>query len=259
MATHPRTTASPRSEAFNHRLHGYSTIGAAALATAVVAGSNAANAQTITNVTAGTLGGTLPMATPGHMATFTINGNQFVFDVRSYNHQWSAYSASHSGGAQIEAAGRILNPGAAHGFAKSATIGPGHFNSVGSPGRLASSHSGGASGMIAPVGGNGQATGYVGIRLFNNATHYYGWLRVKVTNDGRGYLHSISLLADGNGVAGAFAAVPNSSILAGQEATAVPEPAMVAGGLALFALGAVGVRELRRRRSVARTTMTAAT
>jgi len=51
------------------------------------------------------------------------------------------------------------------------------------------------------------------------------------------------------GIYGAFA-LAGDGITAG-EVSAIPEPSSVASGLGLLALGAVGVREMRRRRKVA--------
>jgi hypothetical protein len=93
----------------------------------------------------------------------------------------------------------------------------------------------------------GQAvTGYVGLR--NSSNRYYGWFRVKVTNNGAGFPISLSLVdKNGDGIYGAYG-LGSDHLSAGEAAAAVPEPASVSGGLALFALGAVGVREFRRRR-----------
>jgi hypothetical protein len=73
--------------------------------------------------------------------------------------------------------------------------------------------------------------------------HYYGWLRLKVTDDSDGVPDAISLLAESS----------NPSVFgqygtAGESISTVPEP----GGLALLAIGAAGVMELRRRRQAAK-------
>ena len=95
-------------------------------------------------------------------------------------------------------------------------------------------------------------TGYVGFK-FNNGVHsYYGWLRVDVTGDGNGRPTSLSLVSE-DGDVGAYAladSLGGQNIEAGQ-VSAIPEPTSMASGLALLALGAAGVREMRRRRTLA--------
>jgi len=71
-------------------------------------------------------------------------------------------------------------------------------------------------------------------------------LRLQVTEDSSRVPSGISLLAV-DGVTGAWNETPGGAITAG-EVSAIPEPATVASGLALLALGAAGVREMRRRR-----------
>lgn len=107
----------------------------------------------------------------------------------------------------------------------------------------------GNSGSFRASGANAQHTGYIAFRNRLGAHTYYGWLRVQVTNDAAGLPLQVTLVdKNGDGVYGAFG-VASSGITAGQTAeSAVPEPASVASGLALMALGAAGVRELRRRR-----------
>lgn len=81
---------------------------------------------------------------------------------------------------------------------------------------------------------------------------YYGWLHLKVVFAIDGHSAAVSLLPNTNGIFGAVVSTsdPDAALFkTGQDAlAAVPEPASVAGGLALLALGAAGVRELRRRR-----------
>lgn len=84
--------------------------------------------------------------------------------------------------------------------------------------------------------------GYIGFKEVIAGVTYYGWLRFKDDHDTRNQLIPV----DGTtNVLGAYAAGP---ILSGQVGVAVPEPAQIATGLGLLALGAAGVRELRRRR-----------
>lgn len=104
------------------------------------------------------------------------------------------------------------------------------------------------SAQFAPAGPNAYKSGYFGFR-FRSGTHYdYGWLRLKVGSDARGRPLTIALVDNGDNVVGAYR-TDGQPILAG--ISSIPEPASVAGGLALLALGAVGIREWRRRRQPA--------
>jgi hypothetical protein len=94
------------------------------------------------------------------------------------------------------------------------------------------------------------ASGYI---AFKDGS-YYGWLKIRVGKDGGGAPDSLSFLSNGSGV---FGAIDKTSDPAGDGfnvgTTAAPEPSgMTIGGLALLALGARGVKELRRRRQVAK-------
>ncbi len=95
-------------------------------------------------------------------------------------------------------------------------------------------------------------SGYIGFRV-ETAGHafQYGWLRVNIEaqifNGNRP--SGISLVEYGDGIFGAFNQTPGGAIYAGE--VAIPEPASLPIGLGLFALGAVGVREFRRRRQQA--------
>jgi len=97
------------------------------------------------------------------------------------------------------------------------------------------------------------ATGYIGVRFGGAGNWHYGWLHISVGADGNGRPDSIALTPGPNtgGVVGAYNSVAGEGLYAGQIASAIPEPAEVATGLALFALGAVGVREFRKRRRAA--------
>lgn len=105
------------------------------------------------------------------------------------------------------------------------------------------------SGAFRAVGG--AASGYIGFKNVPDASHvYYGWLKVKVTSDGNGLPVSVDVVANSHGNYGAYG-LASTGIVAGQDSisTPVPEPATVATGLGLCALGAMGVREWRRRRA----------
>ncbi len=97
------------------------------------------------------------------------------------------------------------------------------------------------------VGNFAPGTGYVGFQFQNSGIDYHGWLRVRVTLDSRGVANSVTLLTKegSTDVYGAYDLASNP-LTAGT----VPEPSTVAlSGLGLLALGATGVRELRRRRT----------
>lgn len=107
-------------------------------------------------------------------------------------------------------------------------------------------------GQFMPQGANAAVSGYVGFRAVNHlgtgSKTYYGWLHVKVANDGSGFPYEVALMdQNGNGVYGAFG-LASDHIKAGEVAP-IPEPSVeMLGGLGLLALGAEGVREMRRRR-----------
>ena len=110
------------------------------------------------------------------------------------------------------------------------------------------------AGGFAPVGPNAHVSGYIGLR----ANGYDGWLKVKVTNNAEGVPTSLEFVkasdglygevGDSNAASYAFYGVIGDSLTT---PSAIPEPASVPGGLSLLALGAAGVREMRRRRKLA--------
>lgn len=109
-------------------------------------------------------------------------------------------------------------------------------------------------GEFLPNGAAATATGYIGFRTNLNGQTYYGWLHVKVSNDANDLPFEVSLMSKNGdpGVFGAFG-LASDNILAGETALAAPEPSVAAlGGLGLLALGAAGVRELRRRNAAGR-------
>lgn len=114
----------------------------------------------------------------------------------------------------------------------------------------------GTSGAFLPARVSGAtANGYVGLKGSHSGHLYYGWLRLKVTNNSNGIPIQMSLIAaDGHpDIYGAFdrADQVDGDMFKTGSVAAVPEPSITAlGGLGLLALGAAGVREMRRRRSV---------
>ncbi|MEO6847901.1 MAG: PEP-CTERM sorting domain-containing protein, partial [Chthoniobacterales bacterium] len=112
------------------------------------------------------------------------------------------------------------------------------------------------SGAFLPARVSGAtANGYVGLKGSHSGHLYYGWLRLKVTNNSNGIPIQMSLIAaDGHpDIYGAFdrADQVDGDMFKTGSIAAVPEPSITAlGGLGLLALGAAGVREMRRRRSV---------
>mgnify|MGYP001549996691 CR=1 FL=1 len=103
-------------------------------------------------------------------------------------------------------------------------------------------------GNFKPAGSHTPAVGYIGFKQVNGTHTYYGWLRISVSETSQNQPLSISLVDNGDGIYGAFG-LRTDGIKAGETASPVPEPSVAAiGGLGLLALGAAGVRELRRRR-----------
>jgi hypothetical protein len=111
-----------------------------------------------------------------------------------------------------------------------------------------------AFGDFAPAGPDATATGYVAFKTNLRSQTYYGWLHVKVSNNASGVPAEVSLISKNGdpGVFGAFS-LASDNLTAGETALAAPEPSVAAiDGLGLLALGAAGVRELRRRKAAAR-------
>lgn len=97
---------------------------------------------------------------------------------------------------------------------------------------------------------NGALTGYIGLKQLHSGYQYFGWLRVKILQDSGGNPMELSFLPSAldSSIYGAYDTA-GSGIKSGQ-ISAVPEPTVsTLGGLALLSLGAVGLREHRRRRA----------
>ena len=150
-----------------------------------------------------------------------------------------------SNNASLQGAGAVALFASAHGalinFNAGEALG-GATTTAGALGRLVTSGNGGNVylGHFTP----GHPTGYVGFNLGGPGS--LGWLRVRVTWDA-GNPTTISLVPK-VGTTDIYGAFGPSDII--PTAGAVPEPSTTAlTGLGLLAIGAAGIRELRRRRA----------
>jgi PEP-CTERM motif len=88
--------------------------------------------------------------------------------------------------------------------------------------------------------------GYVGFQHTNGS--YVGWLKVSISTwESTGQSKTFSIVANSDGVYGAYGLL-SDGLTVGQ-VSSIPEPATMASGLGLLALGAAGLREHRRRRT----------
>ncbi len=100
---------------------------------------------------------------------------------------------------------------------------------------------------LGPLGAGG--TRYFGFKVNRNGTDYYGWLRVSLQVNGNHELEHIAFVHDDEGIFGAFMSVNDPGFATFGAGVTVPEPStVVLTGLGLLALGARGVRTLRKRR-----------
>jgi hypothetical protein len=244
----PRAFRAARSvESLAPRLAAYSAVAVAGLSVAPAQGQSS-----IGNITAVNGGVSLHMSNVigGEFVTFTLGANGVNFHLG-----FNAYSINNIPKFQIINRGVagsrdwIRVSGASWRAARLAKSTPiinfGGYNYLYAT--VVSAFNGLHGNFVGPA--NGNKTGYVGIRHSHNGHNYYGWLQINVTFDANDRPLTIALNPV-NGIYGAINASPDSAILAGQVA-AIPEAASVATGLALFALGAAGVREFRRRRQLA--------
>jgi hypothetical protein len=255
---------------FDGKLIAYAT------ATAATLGGASSLDASVTNITTADFGGSLPSLSSSQdndnqSSPFNAAGGSFFLNLHRFKSQTQTPGFTGPGG--FVPGFPTVSGGTIGGFPEPGPFYPGIINtfksaSVGigcSAGQVAlfSSHlaklalnspisgfgnngvafgtnSGGPNGSFNPATG-GFVTGYAGFQAGSN----FGWLRIKVGRGGDGRPQSIELLADGDGIVGAFG---DSSILAGEVAQ-IPEPATVGIGLGLLALGAAGVREHRRRKA----------
>lgn len=123
-------------------------------------------------------------------------------------------------------------------------------------GMLARNHGAVQSGQFLPPGSSASKTGYVGIRFALSGVTNYGWLRMRVNNSSSGFPSQIYMLPKAGSISifGAFdskADIAADGFKVGSVA-AVPEPSLEAlTGLGLLAVGAAGLREMRRRKAAA--------
>lgn len=111
------------------------------------------------------------------------------------------------------------------------------------------------SGQFFPPGSGAAKTGYVGIRFSLNGTINYGWLRMRVNNSQFGYPSQVYMLPKAGSITifGAFDSKANIEADGFKVGSvAVPEPSVATlTGLGLLAMGAAGLREMRRRKAAA--------
>ncbi len=123
-------------------------------------------------------------------------------------------------------------------------------------GMLARNNGAVQSGQFLPPGSSAAKTGYVGIRFTLGGVTNYGWLRMRVNNSAYGFPSQVYMLPKAGSISifGAFdnkADIEADGFKVGSVA-AVPEPSVEAlSGLGLLAVGAAGLREMRRRKAAA--------
>jgi len=230
--------SSPR-VAFRHKLLAYTSASAAALVT-----TQAAKAQSILNITAGDFGsGSISLSTYAKSASFTVDGTHVFLNWQHLNSPGSQavhVSGSGAAGLRFMAASRSGSSSfqTVQNLAKGAAIDGANDN----VGQLAWAR----TGRFFP-GANATKTGYVGFQK----GAYRGWFGVKLHANGSGRIDSVAFYdKNGDGIYGAVTTA--ASLNVGDVGTrSIPEPANVAAGIGLLALGAAGLREHRRRKQTA--------
>jgi hypothetical protein len=91
--------------------------------------------------------------------------------------------------------------------------------------------------FVAPAPGTSE-TGIVGFNFNIGANEHFAWLELLISADANGRPETLEVLG------GAYESTPDTDLPVG----VIPEPANVGLGLGLLALGATGVRSMRRRR-----------
>ncbi|HWA85909.1 MAG TPA: hypothetical protein VG710_06785 [Opitutus sp.] len=285
----PRAPKSSRQD-FESGLRAYSAAGKAAIVAGAAVGVVSARGQTITNLTSANFaGGSLSWSISpvsltddsSHAVAFdahvlTMHFGHMTAQLGAKVAQSNGFSATSSTRRAsgyihlVNVPGSVARSGSnttrsVANLARHATVSKANFRNGGSN-RIFGTHFSTFSGyprlggqhatgkFIAPA--NGHVTGYLGFKI-GGANYYYGWLRVQVGADANGRPQSLTLepVNGPDSPIGAYilSSDPNASLFGAGDynASAIPEPANVAAGLALFALGAVGVRELRKRRQAA--------
>ncbi|MBS0632366.1 MAG: PEP-CTERM sorting domain-containing protein [Verrucomicrobia bacterium] len=233
MSSHSLPLTSYRSAArsLGAKSAGAATLGLVAVAAAVPQASAQIVGVTFTGTTTGVAKAISNFASMDTGVVATTDFSDSDFKIVSSNDSrdgfWSALRGAH--GASI--ATLSLSQSAATNFAKNAVIGSGttfstNYAELNSYGGTA------AAGWI-------NATGYLGIKFSTGGGVHYGWIKLQTNSDASQW----TILS------GAYNSVANQSILAGQAATPVPEPATSA---ALLALGAAGLVAYRQRKKLQR-------
>jgi hypothetical protein len=248
-----------RQDLLTPRLAAYSATAVAALAAAPHAQSAITDITSFT-ITSGTSNGSIPSiswtSTPVSLGFDFGPGFHGGLQGRPVNSAGTAQATfvngAHAGGTNV---GNVLAANVG-GYPLNLNLGDAvagrNFVQGGGAGQLAyGSASGGGRGHFLPavLAANATAKGYLGFKAKENNHTYYGWLRVQVTNNSSpGIPSQVSLIASATNPAvfGAYG-VASDNITAGE--VAIPEPSDTAlFGLGLLALGAVGVRKMRRRK-----------
>jgi len=179
----------------------------------------------------------MPMATGSIVASVALQGIPAGFSLYAVDNPngsvggWAGLFAVSSPTANLSPF--LLN------FPNGDPIAGSHFGSRGT-GYLVKHTAGGAVLGNFVGGASAEVVGYLGFKFSKSAQTYYGWLRASVFYFDNKII-SFGLKGNSEGVYGAWG---DPAITAG----AVPEPSVAAlGGLGLLALGASGVREMRRR------------